>query len=56
MFVLRSLLFPYKGARASTLSSECKIDQADFTDWITFLLSNLLEEICPNPEALSINT
>ena len=27
--------------------------QADFTDWIPFLPSNLMEEIRPNPKALS---
>ena len=31
------------------------IEQADFTDWMSFLSSNLIEEISPNPEALSAN-
>ena len=26
------------------------IDQADFTDWMSFLPSNLMDEIIPNPE------
>ena len=38
------------------LSSECKIDQADFTQWVSFPSSNLMEEISPNPEAFSANT
>ena len=37
------------------LSSESKIDQDDFTDWIFFLPSNLLKEISLNPDALSAN-
>ena len=32
------------------LSFECKIDQDDFADWISFLASNLIEEITPNPK------
>ena len=30
-------------------------EQADFTNWMTFLPSNLQEEISPNPEALNVN-
>ena len=37
-------------------SSECNIDQTDFTYWMSFLPSNLREEISPNPEALCANT
>ena len=33
-----------------------KSDRADFSDWMTFLPSNLMEEISPNTEALSANT
>ena len=32
------------------LSYECKIDQANFTYWMSFLSSNLVEEINRNPE------
>ena len=38
------------------LSPECKTDQAHFTDWMSFLQSNLMEEIGPNPELLTTNT
>ena len=54
VFVLRPLLFPSRWGRTQTLSSECKINHADFTDWI-FLPSNLKEEIRSNPEARSAN-
>ena len=33
--------------------SECKIDQADFTYWMSFLPSDLMKEIIPNPGAQS---
>ena len=55
MFLLGPLLFPSKRGRTRVLSSECKTDQADFSDWMSFLQSNLMEEISPIPEALSIN-
>ena len=45
VLVLRSLLFP----STRTLSSDCKTGQADFTDWVSFLPSNLMAEISPNP-------
>ena len=32
-----------------------QIDQADFIAWMSFLPSKLVEEISPNPEALSAN-
>ena len=56
VFFLYLLLFPSRDARTSALSSECKIAQAHVTDWISFLPSNLMEEISPNPEALGVNT
>ena len=55
MFVSRSLLFPHRGGRTEALSSACKIDQADFTDWMSFLTSNFIKEINP-AETLSKNT
>ena len=51
--VLRSLLFPSSRGRTLALSSECKTDQAHFTDWMSFLESILMGEIGPNPEFLA---
>ena len=53
MSLLGPLLFPSKRGRTRVLSSECKTDQADFPDWMSFLPSNLMEEINPIPEALT---
>ena len=39
-----------------TLSSARKTDQANFTDWMSILPSNLMEEISPNTAALRANT
>ena len=36
-----SLLFPSRGVRTQALSSERKIDRADFTDWILIFAGNL---------------
>ena len=49
--VVISLLFPCKGCRMWALS-----DQADFRDWMSFLRSNLMEEISCDTEALSADT
>ena len=38
------------------LSSSSKTDRADFIDLMSFLPSNLLEEINPNKDALSVKT
>ena len=38
------------------LSSKYDIEQADFTDWMSFQPSNLIEEINPHLKALSTNT
>ena len=35
---LRPLLFPYRGGSMQAVNSECKIYQADFTDWMSLLL------------------
>lgn len=56
MFVLHHLLFPFRGGKTRALNSECKADQDNFTDWMSFLPSNLVEEITPNPKALSKST
>ena len=49
-------MYVYGGSRTWALSSECKTDQAHFTNWIFFLQSNLMEEIGHNPELLTTNT
>ena len=36
-FVLYPVLFPSRGDRMRALSSECKIDQTDTTNWIDHL-------------------
>ena len=56
VFVLHTSLFPSRGGRMRALNSECKINQADFTDNMSFPSSNLMEEISPDPEALNKNT
>ena len=56
VFILRSFLFSSRGGRAWALISGFKTDRADFTDWMSFLPSNLAEEISSYPEALSKNT
>ena len=45
-----------RGARSRALSFECKIEQADFTDWKSFLTCNFTDEISPNSDTLSANT
>ena len=50
------ILYPSKQSGTCALSSECEIDKDDFRDWMPFLPSNAMEEINPNPEALSTNT
>ena len=41
VFVQRPSLFPFRGGKTSALSSECYNDQDHFTDWMSFLSSNL---------------
>ena len=43
LLFLRPLVFPSRGSRTWALNS-CKIDQADFKDQISFLLSNLMRK------------
>ena len=50
------IMYVYRRNRTCALSSKCKTDQAHFTDWISFLQSNLMEEIGPNPELLTTIT
>ena len=47
---------PPKGDWRRSVSSEYKIVQAKFTDWMLLLQSNLMEETSLKPEALSTNT
>ena len=54
LFNLRPLIFPSRGGKTRDLSSGCKIDQVDFTDWITFLSSILIENL--NQESFRGNT
>ena len=51
VFVLRPVLLSYRGDRTRAISSACKSDQADFTDWMSFLTSNPMEGISPNSSA-----
>ena len=54
--VLCSLLFPTIRGRTWSLSAECKTGQAHFTDWVSFVQFNFMEEIGPNPKLLSTNS
>ena len=47
---------PYRENRTRAVSSACKTNQSGFTYWMSFLASNLMEEISLNIEALSANT
>lgn len=44
-FVFCPLPFSSRGPRTEALSSEYKIDQADFTERMAFLSTNFIEEI-----------
>ena len=47
---------PFKGGRTCALSSACKTNRAHFTDWMSFLPSNLnskREALRENTESLS---
>ena len=54
VFALHSLLFPTKWGRTEALSSEQKIDQADFTGWISHH-EVIMEQFSRYPEVLSAN-
>ena len=51
----QALVFPHGGGRTQALSSTCKTDRADFTNLMSFLPSNVIEEISLT-QALSTNT
>lgn len=56
VFVLHPLFFLTKSGTMWALSCECKIDPADFTESMTFLSPNFVDENSPNSEGLSTNT
>ena len=54
VFTLRPFLFPYGEVKTQYLSSARKTDQADFTDWMSFLPFNFMEKISPKQKYLKI--
>ena len=46
----------FKRLQKQIKKQQCTTDQADLTDWMSFLPSNLMEEISPNTEALNANS
>ena len=55
LFVFTSFIIPLEIGWDAGFKLGTQTEQADFTNWMTFLPSNLQEEISPNPEALSVN-
>ena len=51
----RFFIIPYRGGRQGALSSATKTDQADFTDWMSFLSYSLMKDISFKTEALGAN-
>ena len=49
-----SFIIPSRMGKMWALCSACKADKTNFKDWTFFLLSDLIEEISPTPEALSV--
>ena len=41
--------------KTRAINSPCKTGRAEFTDWMYFLQSDLMEEINHNPEALTFH-
>lgn len=56
MFALLPLLFPSRGCGKRALTSECKIDQGNYTARMFFLRSDLMEDIRSKTETFSGNT
>ena len=54
--VSSSFIIPLERSLDAGFKLYIEIDQVDFTDWINLLPSNFMEEISPNPEALSSKT
>ena len=54
--VSSSFIIPLERSFDAGFKLYIEIDQVDFTDWINLLPSNFMEEINPNPEALSSKT
>ena len=53
VFVLDLLLLFFSGGRTLALTFEWKTEYADFTDWMSFLPTSLVEKVISNPEHLS---
>lgn len=53
VLLLNPLLISSTWGVVQVLSSAWKINQADFTEWMSFLSSNSVDEFSPTPEALS---
>ena len=51
-----SFIIPLQWGQVAGLSFAFQTDRADFTDWIFFQSSNIMEDISPNTEKLSANT
>ena len=51
-----SFIIPIKRGLDAGFKLCIQIDQADFTNWISFLPPNLMVDISCNPKALSTNT
>lgn len=56
MLTLCPYLFSNGRGRTSSLSSAFKTNQTDFTDWMSYLSSNVMEKTSPNTEVLYANT
>ena len=54
-FVAVSVLLPLLFSCGRVKVTKFKIGQSDFTDWMAFLPSNLIDKIRPDPGALSAN-
>ena len=54
--VSSSFIIPLERSLDAGFKLYIEIDQVDFPDWINLLPSNFMEEINPNPEALSSKT
>ena len=50
-----SLIIPFERGCDSGFKLWMQTEWADFTGWISFLPSNLTEEINPNPKVLTTN-
>ena len=51
-----SFIIPIERSLDAGFKLYIEIEQADFTDWVDLLTSNLMEKINTNPEALTAKT